>query len=295
MTKRPKISVVIVTYQSGNHITACLRSLLNELKNTDYKIIIIDNNSLDETRQRLDELKENDAVHLIFNEKNLGFTKALNQGLGKVQGDFILILNPDIVLQPGCLGALLRSLGEKPQVGVVAPQLLHEDSSVQPSCRRFPKLRDVVFNLTGLSALFNSSRLFNGWKMGDFGHDSQRSVEQPQGAFLLLRKKILPEVGLWDESFPMFFSDVDWCKRVKEHGVDILFEPAAKAVHRKGASIAKLRSRMIWSSHRSFYRYFKKHRQGIGFLTEILGAVLILSAVVRIAGTLLVRIVAKVK
>ncbi|MFQ5676603.1 MAG: glycosyltransferase family 2 protein [bacterium] len=295
MTKRPKISVVIVTYQSENHIAACLRSLLGELKNTDYQITIIDNHSFDGTRQRLNEFEENDAVYLLLNNQNLGFTRALNQGLATAEGEFILTLNPDTVLQPGCLQALVQSLRENPHVGVVAPQLLYADHSVQPSCRRFPKPRDILFNLTGLSNLFSKSRLFNGWKMGDFKHDSRRSVQQPQGAFLLFKRKILQDVGLWDESFPMFFSDVDWCKRVKEHGAEIVFEPVAKVIHSKGASVAMAPARMIWSSHRSFYRYFKKHQQGRRFLNEILGAVLVVSAFIRMAGTILVRMVAKVK
>lgn len=281
MTEQTDISVVIVTYQNENEITACLESLLNELKNYTYQIIVIDNNSQDQTKQCLADFKKIGTIQIIFNEKNLGFTKAINQGLRESNGNFILTLNPDTVLQSECLGVLLNTLNENTNVGVVAPQLRNSDGSIQRSCRRFPKRRDVLFHLSGLSYLFRNSRLFNGWKMGDFDHLAKRSVDQPQGAFLLFRREVLRETGLWDERFPMFFSDVDWSKRVKKCGYEILFEPAATVVHRQGVSVFKSRATMIWSSHLSFYRYFKKHERDLKLLNELIGVILILSAFLR--------------
>ncbi|RMF58121.1 MAG: glycosyltransferase family 2 protein, partial [Calditrichaeota bacterium] len=211
-----------------------------------------------------------------------GFTRALNQGLARSRGEYILVLNPDTVLQPGCLTVLLGVLAERERVGVVAPQLLNPDGTVQPSCRRFPRYRDVLFEASGLSRAFSGSRVFNGWKMGDFDHTTGRGVDQPQGACLLFHRSVLTKVGLWDEGFPMFFSDVDWCRRVKHQGYEIWFEPTARVVHLQGRSIFQHRPRMIWSSHCSFYRYFKKY-DGISPANVLVGAVLFFSAIVRVA------------
>ncbi len=100
----------------------------------------------------------------------------------------------------------------------------------------------------------------------------------------MFKRELLDRLGYWDETFPMFFSDVDWCWRVKTAGYDIIFEPAARVVHRRGVSVFKDRSRMIWSSHLSFYNYFLKYKKGIAFLVPnmLLGIMLFKTAVLRI-------------
>ena len=129
----------------------------------------------------------------------------------------MLFLNPDTILPPNCLTALLPALYADPGTGVVAPQLRFPPASsgfIQPSCRRFPTYWDLFCAFTGLTMLFPRSRFFNGWKMGDFDHRSPREVDQPQGACLLARPEVATQLGAWDERFPLFFSDVDWCRRV---------------------------------------------------------------------------------
>ena len=144
-------------------------------------------------------------------------------------------------------------------MGIVAPQFLNADGSIQPSCRRFPRHRDIVFHALGLNYLFPYSKLYNYWKMGDFDHQSQRFVDQPQGAFLLTHRRAFEDVGLLDENFPMFFSDVDWCRRFINKGWKITFTPEVKIIHHKGSSVYNNRNRisLIWSSHISFYLYFQ--------------------------------------
>ncbi|MFQ5640443.1 MAG: glycosyltransferase, partial [bacterium] len=205
----PNLSVVIVTYNNELEITACLASALHAAKDVTCEIIIIDNGSKDGTRNKIAEVISNDQksrVELVVNTQNLGFTKALNQGLRKSCGEFILALNPDTTLQPASLTILMQTLQEDTKTGLIAPQLLNTDGTVQPSCRRFPRRRDVFFEITGLSLLFPKSRFFNSWKMGDFDHKHRSYVEQPQGACLLFKRQLLTEIGFWDESFPMFFS-----------------------------------------------------------------------------------------
>lgn len=282
------ISVVIVTYNNENEITPCLDSLLKELGGRSFQILIVDNFSRDGTRANIRKIwnigeKKNQELELISNQNNVGFTKALNQGLQKCRGQTILVLNPDTQVQPGCLDILQTVLMENESVGVVAPQLLNIDGSLQPSCRRFPRRRDVLYEMTGLSYLFGNSPILNRWKMADFNHEHRMSVEQPQGACLMFRQAVLRKIGIWDERFFMFFSDVDWCKRVKDRGYEIIFEPQAKVIHKKGASVFRNRPGMIWTSHLSFYKYFRKHSgdKNYFFINEILAGVLVLSALVR--------------
>ncbi len=282
------VSVVIVSFNNENEIGECLDSLALELEKDCWQLMVIDNGSEDRTpkkvRQRLTGLNASRVTgELICNQKNIGFTKALNQGLQKSGGEFILILNPDTRLQPGSLRILRQVLCETDGIGVSAPQLLNADGSIQPSCRRFPRHRDVIFEMMGLNSIFKTSQFFNGWKMGGFDHQVQRSVEQPQGACLFFRRSVLDKVGLWDERFAMFFSDVDWCQRVKDAGFDIVFEPAAQVIHYKGVSVYQKRPAMVWSSHRSFFTYFTKHYDRPKYLLAnyFIGLLLLLTVVPR--------------
>jgi len=257
-----RISVIIVTFNSYPHIDGCLHSLSIALSGFKARVFVIDNASSDGTADYLQnpELPAKFSFHklvLIFNDRNTGFTHAVNQGLRIADEDYIILLNPDIFLQPQVITTLVDSLSDN--AGVAAPQLRFPDGRVQPSCRRFPLKRDVLFSITGLAALFKNSSLFNGWKMPDFDHCNARSVDQPQGAFLMIRKDVLQHTGLLDERFPMFFSDVDWCYRTKQQGYEIVFNPQASVIHYKGASVYHKRLHMIVSSHRSFVDYFKKY------------------------------------
>ena len=271
-----ELSIIIVTYNNEQEIGRCLFSLASAVANIPTQVIVIDNNSLDNTPQVIEkELSHFKTNNLIKNKQNLGFTKAINQGLKLTQGKYILLLNPDTALSADTFQKLLPLFNTKPDVGIIAPQLLNTDGSVQPSCRRFPRHRDIFFHILGLNLMFPSSKLFNCWKMGDFDHNSEKFVEQPQGAFLLTHRQAFNNVGLLDENFPMFFSDVDWCHRFIDNGWKILFTPAVRILHHKGKSIYKNRAPLIWSSHVSFYRYFKKYyRKGlwpvVNFLTGLL-------------------------
>lgn len=226
---------------------------------------------------------------MIFNEENAGFTRAVNQG---VENYFVmaghelapvLFLNPDTILPAGSLAALLEKLYAFPEAGVMAPQLVHQDGRIQPSCRRFPTHGDLLCELFGLSRIFSRSARFNRWKMGDFDHRRAAEVEQPQGACLLARPEVVKQTGLWDERFPIFFSDVDWCRRVWEKGWKIRFEPSVQIIHAQGVSVRQVQASAIWSSHLSFWRYLRKYENNWRekFLNLICGSLLVIAAMVR--------------
>ncbi len=258
-------------------------------------LFFIDNASTDGTREiiratipYLPQTRFN--FECIANDKNLGFTRAVNQGLARYFAVCkhrclpVLFLNPDTILLANSLSALLEKLYATSDAGVVAPQLIHEDGRIQPSCRRFPTHWDLFCELSGLSRLFPSSRRVNRWKMGDFDHRTAAEVDQPQGACLLARPEVAAQAGLWDERFPIFFSDVDWCRRVWQRGWKIRFEPSVQIVHAQGVSVRQVRAAAIWSSHLSFWRYLHKHERNWRkkLVNWICGPLLVLAAIVRI-------------
>lgn len=260
---RPVISAVIVSYNSAGDLRGCLASLCQHLKPRPSEILLVDNASVDGSAAVAEEFRPTCAaagidLRIRRNPLNVGFTRAVNQGVAMSSGKFILLLNPDTRIRAGALSAMAQFLGNHPDAGAVAPQLLFPDGRIQPSCRRFPRYRYLLSEVLGLNRLFPRSRVFNAWKMGDFDHRSLREVDQPQGACLMLPRHVLNQIGPLDERFFLFFSDVDLCQRVWQAGWKIYFFPSAQIVHRKGSTVYRDRPRLIWQSHRDFIRYFWK-------------------------------------
>lgn len=281
--EHPMISVLIVTHNNEKDILPCLASLPWEWM--PMEVICIDNRSSDRTRKHIRSFmqeKPERAIRTVFNQDNLGYAAAVNQGLRHARGEWICILGPDARLHAGALQTLQKKSESRPRLGMAAPQLLRTDGSVQPSCRRFPELSDVLLELTGLPRLLPG--LFSSqWKMTDFDHRSERMVEQPEATCLLIRREAIRQVGLMDERFPIFFNDVDWCKRFDLQGWQILFTPDAKVTHRQGTSVNIRPASMIWKSHQGFYRYFNKYASSPGqkLILLPLGMLLIITASVR--------------
>jgi len=258
------ISVIIVTYNNRNIIQQCLSTLSDALVSYSSQLCIIDNQSVDGTPQLLSEPRfwkpfSFDAVEEIYNSTNLGYTRGVNQGLRLAAGRYVLMLNPDIIFENKLFEKLFEVLQHDESIGVVSPQFRFLDQTIQSSCRRFPTKQDVLFEFLGVSKIFSNSGFFNAWRMPDFDHNQSCDVPQPQGAFLLTRKKVLDKIGLLDESFPMFFSDVDWCRRVIQHKWRIRFVASVFIYHIRGASVNQKRAHMIVSSHKSFVDYFRKY------------------------------------
>ncbi len=237
-------------------------SVQSTKKNGKFQTVVVDNASRDETVRIIKE-KKTKNLDFIQNTVNVGFTKAVNQGIKIAGSEYIFILNPDTQLTEGSVERLMKKISSDNSIGFVAPQLRFPNGSVQYSCRRFPTFWNVLTEMTGLSRIFYRSKLFNGWKMGDFDHKMERDVDQPAGAALMVKKDLLNGLGGLDERFPMFFNDVDLCKRIKNMGKKIVFCPDAVIIHKGGSTVLGRRPALIASSHLSLIRYFLKHHRGI--------------------------------
>ena len=232
---------------------------------------------LKEYRRRQLESKK---ISIIQNSDNLGYTIANNQGIQNANGEYLFFLNPDTLVPNGVINNLLNKIQEDKNCGAIAPQLRFPNGRIQNSCRRFPRRRDILYESIGLSKLFNNSKEFNYWKMGDFDHKITRSVDQPAGAAIIIPKKIIKEIGLLDEIFPMFFSDVDICKRIWDAGYNIQFNTNSFITHMSGASVYQKRIKMIVSSHLSFWKYFNKYNtQPVDFIINILVGIFLLALI----------------
>lgn len=262
-----RLSIITVSWNTRDLLNRCLVTVKEELArmpNVESEVFVIDNDSHDGSADMV--ASEHPWVRLVRNKENLGFAKANNQALKETTSDYVLLLNPDTEVYPGAISTLIEFFQNNPKCGVVAPQLLNTDGSVQRSCRAFPTFIGMLYELIGLSKMFpagsSQGTKFRAYKMLDWNHDDKREVDQPEGAALLIRRTVLDEVGLLDEGYFMLFEEVDWCYRVKQHGWQIWFDPDAKIVHHYGQSIKQVKARMILSSHRGLYRFWRKHYRG---------------------------------
>lgn len=272
------VSIVIVTWNSEDYIANCLHSLQENTANLSLEVGLVDNNSADQTVDIV--RREFPDVHLIANPDNFGFARATNQGLKVARGRYLLLLNPDTIVQNGALSEMAGFMDENPRVGSLGPQLLNPDRTVQPSCREFLSYEVLIWEFTLLSRLFPRHPRFGRWRMGYFDHTRAREVDQPMGACLMVRREALEEVGLLDEDFFIFMNDQDLCYRLRKAGWVNYFYPEPKVIHRKGASSQRVKASLMSSQHTSIYSYLKKHHQSR--LLPFFGFFLLVSAILRL-------------
>jgi GT2 family glycosyltransferase len=255
--KELSLSIVIVTYQSEKEIGECLATIPRK---EEYEVLVIDNGSFDRTPEIV--RVKYPWVRLIRNRTNLGYARANNQGIKMSRGEYILLLNPDTRLEKDFCETVIRFMEANPQVSVLAPKILNPDGTVQDSIREFPDYSILLWEITGLAKLFPKSPVFGRWRMKWFDYSKIQEVPQPMTSALLFRRKVFEEVGLFDESFPIYYNDVDLLKRIKGKGLKVFYFPSAVVIHKRGATTRLFRKRMIFEQHKSMYHYFAKYKKG---------------------------------
>ncbi len=249
------ISVIIVTWNSANVITACVDSVINNSKELNIELIIIDNDSDDNTFSVINSIHYPN-LKTYKNTSNTGFTKAVNQALAIAGGRNVFLLNPDTVLDEKCIFSLSSYIDENPEYGACAPIMLNEDGSLQYSVRNFPTYLSMYFEFTLLAYVFPHTKILGKWKMKYYNYDKDDDVNQPMAAAFMYRRELIDKM---DERFEMFFSDVDICKRIIDNEKKIRLLTTAKVIHKQGESIHKVRSKMIRVWSRDCFEYFKKY------------------------------------
>jgi len=242
-----KTAVLIVNYNTRDDLRACLQSLLSTGAPA-QSIYVADNASTDGSWEMLQA--EFPQIRSIRNSRNLYYAEANNQLWDISESDWTLLLNPDVVCNFTDLLTLPARWDADPKCAAVAPQLRYFDGRIQPSCRRLPDAltvwREAWSTLTGKPSL---------WKMGDFDHRSPRAVWQPMFSCIWIRRSAWQKVGDLDPGYPLFFNDVDWCRRAHGQGFEIQFDSSVAVLHRHGGSTARQPVRKLLSSNLAFARY----------------------------------------
>ncbi len=253
----PDVSVCIVSWNVAGDLRVCLESLHAQEQAPEFEIIVADNNSSDESVAMVRELFP--EVTLIQNEENLGFAKATNQTLRAASGRYLLMLNPDTVLEPDSLRTLVEVADAHPEAGIVAPKLVYPDGSLQYSCRRFPTISAAVFRNTILGRIFPRARSASAYVMADWDHDAECEVDWVSGACMMIRREAYEQVGELDEDFVWGSEDVDYGVRMHRAGWTVLFAPVTKVVHVVGRSTDQAVVPTIVRAHRGMYLLYRKH------------------------------------
>ena len=254
------LSIVIISWNTRDLLAACLTSLRTYPPDGDHELVVVDNASRDDSTAMV--RRDFPHVHLLENPTNVGFAAANNQALALCRGRYVLLLNSDVRIPPGGLRYLVDWMARHPRAGAVAPRLVYPDGRPQRSCRGFPDPDAVISEMLRLSRLFPRSRRFGKYRMTWCEHDDARAVDQPMASAFLIRAEALRQVGLFDEQFPMYFNDVDLCRRLWDAGWEIWFTPAVSVAHHHGASTRLARRSMIAESGRSCLAYYRKHYAG---------------------------------
>ncbi len=228
------------------------------------------------------------AARVLRNLENVGYARAVNQGIAATGGRHLLVINPDCEVLDGALTRLAGFLDEHPDAGIAAPRILNPDGSLEYSARAFPDHLTFLFNRYSLlTRLFPRNRFSRRYLLTDWDHASVRAVDWASGACLLVRREALARVGGMDEAFFMFNEDVDWCRRMKQAGYAVCYVPEARVVHKIGASRRRVAARVILERHRGMIHYFHKHHPTHPALRVLADALILVRAGVMIVANAL--------
>lgn len=267
------LSVIIVNYNVKHYLEQCLYSVLRAGRSIDMEIIVVDNHSSDGSRDYLEPAFP--RVRFIWNTENLGFAKACNIGLQRAAAPYILFLNPDTIVGEDCFESCLRFLQETDHCGALGVRMINEKGIfLKESKRGFPAPSVSFFRLTGLSALFPGSALFAGYYLGHLPERETHEIDVVAGAFMMVKKEVLDEVGGFDESFFMYGEDIDLSYRIQERGYKNYYYPETTILHFKGRSTPRKDLQYLKMFYDAMKVFTKKHygKPGAGFLPLFLQA-----------------------
>jgi N-acetylglucosaminyl-diphospho-decaprenol L-rhamnosyltransferase len=267
------VSAIVVTHNSAEFIITALISLQEEINSIGGEIIVFDNGSRDTTVAAIRE--KFPKVSIIESLKNIGFAAACNKSIEVAHGEYILLANPDMILDQYSLGKLLKTLIEMSAAGAVVGRMRNSDGTFQPTCRQLPDIKNIIFSRRSIwGGLKKSGQSDSRYTLGDF--DQNTVVPAAAATCLLMRRDYFLKLGGFDRRFFLFMEDTDLSLRINQAGKKIYFVPAAGAVHHwgKGAPLAEWRRRQY--HHMSLWKYFLKHYPN-GFSLLLLPILLLLN------------------
>lgn len=256
LAEAPKLSVVVLSWNTRDLTLACLRSLQADPSAQPREVIVIDNASADDSAAAIAE--HHPEVQLVCNPENLGYAGGHNQGGRLARGEYLCTLNSDTEVHPGALDMLVDYLDANPGHAAVSPRLVNMDGSVQTACMRFPGLATALCFDTVFGKFWPGSVVERRYFMRDFDHLHSRDVDQPPGAVFVVRRDEYLAMGGLDEELFLFFNDVDICKRLWKRGRRIHYLAESAVKHHGGASTKGFQKFVvIW--HKNRLAFYRKH------------------------------------
>ncbi len=256
-----ELSVIIVNYNVKYFLEQALLAVRMASAGLEVEVFVVDNNSVDDSvamvREKFPEVK------LLLNRQNVGFSRANNQAIAQANGKYILLLNPDTVVEENTFKACLGFMDEHPEAGALGVKMIDGSGNFLPESKRgFPSPFVAFCKAFGLSALFPRSRVFNRYHLGFLDPDEVHPVEVLAGAFMLLRKKVLEKVGWLDEAFFMYGEDIDLSYRINRAGYKNYYFPKTTIIHYKGESTKKGSLNYVRVFYNAMIIFARKHFQG---------------------------------
>jgi GT2 family glycosyltransferase len=254
------LSIIIVNFNTCQLTLNALKSISDSETGYTYEIILIDNHSSDSSVATIRAAFPH--ITLIDNQANVGFSRANNQGIRIAQGRYILLLNSDTLLESNTIQTMIQFMDAHPQAGASGCKLVLTDGSLDKACKRgFPTPSAAFYYITGLSKRFPNNPKFNQYQLGHLNENEHHQVDSLVGAFMLVRRTTIDQIGLLDEEYFMYGEDIDWCYRMKEAGWEIHYYPKTRITHLKGASSRRKPLKIIYEFYRAMYVFHHKHYQ----------------------------------
>jgi GT2 family glycosyltransferase len=253
-----KLSVVIVNYNVEYFLEQCLNSCLAATKNVSAEIFVVDNCSVDGSVEMVKKKFPN--VKLIANDTNFGFSKANNQAIKESKGEYVLLLNPDTVVEEDTFDKVIQFMDEHPDAGGLGVKMVDGKGVFLPESKRgLPTPSVAFYKIFGLSKLFPKSKRFGKYHLGYLSEEEVHEIDVLSGAFMMMRKESLDEVGLLDEAFFMYGEDIDLSYRIQKGGWKNYYFPHTRIIHYKGESTKKSSVNYVFVFYRAMVIFAQKH------------------------------------
>lgn len=251
------ISTITVNYRTASYVEKMLESLFTHHKKEEIEVFVVENGSGEDLAHLEEKFPQ---VKFIYSEKNLGFAGGNNLAIKKAKGDFVCLVNPDVIFDHDALYQLERQMKKHPEVGIGGVSLKNLDGTQQACVWRFPQPTDQILLLLKVPHAFPSIGPIRRWLMKDFDYTKSADVDQVMGAMFCIRREVFDKIGLLDDGFFMWYEEVDFCKRASMAGWKIRYFANIPVRHKKGSSFETVRTIKKQSMVRqSLRRYMKKH------------------------------------
>lgn len=259
------LSIIVTNYRNPELLKVCLDSIRKYATDVAYELIVADSDTQEDTEMMMRE-DYGDVAFFPFKE-NVGFQALLKKGIEHSSGEYLLLLNGDIIVTPGAVKKMLEFIKSDRSIGMVGPKLLNFNGTLQDSCFRFYKPITIVFRRTFLGKLALAKKHLDDFLMKDYDHAAPKQVDWLMGSAMMITRDALEKVGLMDPRYFMYMEDVDWCRRFWEKGFKVVYYPLAAVHHYHGKISGKggiirslLFNRYTWIHIASGFKYFNKFR-----------------------------------